>query len=407
MPRSVVRTLYLLTIASSCNMKPDAPKLSTMLDRECSGSSWTRPVEIHRSAHYPSIAAVGDDVFVVASNIDDLFNETAARSAGLVVWQRGRGILSQPKGNFVFAKPKAFIDFQDRLHVVWAEPSQGEPHDQYWRMGPLTDLWESMFTQRNGWSDAHKVYSDPSLAWTHTSNDNFVSIGEENFVAVTTPSGYLSLLRYGASGWSVNPTTIKSDGFYLSLASINNTVFMGFAESTNGGRSINNVRVVRSDDQGGTWKNVYSYSEDEVLVVSNMKLRAGANGAVHAVWIQGLVNGRSALRHVWSSDLGDHWSQTTDLPLVGAREFANPDFQIDQKGKVVVIYSEALPNELNLKNVSWDNGWINRVQLFPELKVGNAEVYQLANGKIGLVMYAGVVASSDTSFATLFAEYCW
>src|SRR5918992_733977 len=117
---------------------------------------WSTPMRVdgvppNRSLQWPSLALRGDTTYVVANTFPVGDDENASvRVWGLVILRFPGAPIAAPPGDFVFKYPRAAIDSEGRLHLVWGEPPDPVRAAREYTGHSPTSLWYAWY-DRGRW----------------------------------------------------------------------------------------------------------------------------------------------------------------------------------------------------------------------------------------------------------------
>jgi hypothetical protein len=331
-------------------------------------------------ARFPRQAFGRDASYVVGVNIQ-LFDDHVVTEPPLLIWQRGRGTLPRPTGDFSFLGPRATVEANGQLRLVWGEPDEsgvGHIRAREWLVQRVTTLWTATLSMSGEWSAARVIYRDPSLAWpARGSSDNFG--GTDPLQAAVVPSRTQSAwldrtARVHAlpaeTGYGYLSLHVDSDASYLSYIAAANLDKVRPTVGPDGTllrSDQNSVFVASSKDAGVTWDPGRLVSLSGENPAYDVQVQVGRLHDVHLVWNQSLHSGASVIRHVVSTDGGVSWGRPDDLPLQGHVE--NIQTGIDDCGTIHVVYEDWSNGvgDTRLIYARWSGSWSNVEALFPDL----------------------------------------
>ena len=369
-------------------------------------------------ARFPSIAATTDPVYVVGNDIA-FFGPDLVQDNPLVVLELGGHRLSAPPGAFRFAFPRAIADEGNRLHLLWAEPSDASlpVSSAGWLQQKLANVWTATYTAGRGWSQPRTIYQGSRLGWRNA----VVGTGD-----ITAPPKWaLSVVDLGHPGQrQVIVLFHVEDGQMVatvpdetgkavqsSVASAGTDVFLGFISPIPRevigpvGSDVNSVYLKVSHDGGRSWNAAMLVSRSGEFPAHGLRTLLSPDGSIHLVWRQTLARDEGAIRHVTSADGGRTWSQPDDLLLApkasGLRAVADPC------GRVHVVFEhwEAQTGEAHVDYATWRDGWSAIEHLFPALSVTGTALHGAPNGKLLLAFLARPAASPmDVPGVSMYSE---
>jgi hypothetical protein len=169
---------------------------------------------------------------------------------------------------------------------------------------------------------------------------------------------------------------------------------------------VNSVFLMRSSDDGVTWRPPALVSRSGSNPAHSLKVRIGPAASVHLVWIQTLPDRqRRVLRHVVSQDAGNSWSSEADLEPIGELEASQ--VAVDECRRVHVVYETRHVNDgtMHLNYAVWDGRWSEPKVMFPSFNATGASLRLLPDGRLVVVFLAQPVnAPSTQAPVSLYSE---
>lgn len=395
-----------VTTVDECNLGPWSSQSVLSEDMITSGTV----------ARFPSVAATRSGPVYVAGNDIAGFTADTVPDNPLTVWQLGGRSLGRPPGTFRFAYPKALIDDEDHLHLIWAEPLADSPpitaRDWHRRPRPRS-VWTSRYRPGAGWSVPRKVLEDANLWWDESVTTGQVTSGSSQWtLAVSTlkrGATPASIRLIGLARDSVMTSTIaNAGGLYTRLASAGTDVLIGYlapAPRAGPGSDGNSVFVAASSDGGATWRPPILVSRSGAQPAYELQTVTGSDGVVHLIWLQTIAGAPDVIRHVMSRDGGRTWSARDDLHPEG--KTAGLDAVIDACGTVHLVFEHWDASwRAHLEYVTWRERWSHVEPLFPELIVsGRPTLHRAPDGRLSLA-FMGMQADAvtGTPITTMYAQ---
>ena len=175
--------------------------------------------------------------------------------------------------------------------------------------------------------------------------------------------------------------------------------------SGNAQNGANRLLLTTSIDEGRSWTTPRALSDELSSPPQSIKLRLGGAGVLDLVWIQTLLKGNSALRHIRSSDYGATWSEENDLPI--SSNVSSFDAVVDGCGNVHVILENVQPvDDVSLTHAVWRGSWSAVKSVFPDYAFGDPALARRPDGSVALAVNgrarkAGTGALVQTHYAEL------
>jgi hypothetical protein len=254
--------------------------------------------------------------------------------------------LRPPALKKVMRLPRAVIDQQSMLHVVWGESDDDAP-------ARIAALWYARFD--GTWSRPVEIIRRPGLRWNTTDVSDLVVYKEGLAIAVATTGmaeGSLLLLQRAGVNWKSRFITVPHWG-----ASTPRIVFSGnqFTLAFTADANVRNatwqpnVFTMRSLDRGATWSEpvpiapagaVPSYSPQLVVLqpkatLGLVWLRASAQGRANML-VEPQQSGIDTVMVAFSNDEARAWRLAMRLPVLGGTDAVTAVVS-EQQGLVVAM----------------------------------------------------------------------
>ncbi len=371
---------------------------------QCTYSDWSPPVRVEgvppgSMVRWPSLAAHGDQVYVVGNDIPLLDDEPVVPRPLIALSLAGEDI-GKPAGDFLFLFPKAALDSAGTLHLLWGEPDTAEVLRllgvDLRRPGSLTrrqfdglfsaeSLWYSAYNPAEGWTLPEEVYRGSRLDWKDDLAGITLDDSDRLHVAVAeaAPFTVFHLVRE-PDGWRVREVAAGMAGFNRVATGAEDQVYI-----TSIGPPDNRVYLMRSLDGGRTWEPPIRVDSGEG-VANRLNVLVAQDGAVHLIWGHNLSGGLwpEVVRLVTSRDGGLTWSTPQDLDAPDG--FRNLRAGVDRCGAVHVVYEHwTIPEaeaaaRVELWYARWDGLWSEPQSPFPDLNSLSTDLFITPDGTLRL-----------------------
>lgn len=350
-----VTLLLLLPLAGSASRLAASSGEPGVGERQCTYGEWTEPVPIRDLpagvvVRDPELA-VGQEAIVLGNDVPNFEDKPVPPGPLLAIQLRTGSSIGKPSGRFWFVSPKAVMDAQNTLHVVWAEPDSVERISQVeWPTSPVTSLWYATYSRRVGWSaprEIHRVRGpDAFLNWRGESASIALDTDARLHVAVEDFIGG-GLFHVVVSDQVASQLVTDTGGSYAQLAiGPAGQVYIGYMGlGRESGGAGNDAFIVRSPDGGRTWSQPTLIPSSIREDVTRIRLLAAPDGVVHLLWGHSPNAGAitsSRISHVVSRDGGVSWFESEGLDI--GREFHHLWAAVDRCGAVHVAFE------------AWDTG---------------------------------------------------
>ena len=273
-----------------------------------------------------------------------------------------------PAGAFWFAYPRAAIDNDGTLHVVWAEPDDKLPTDPALLHGTvpeLRSLWHA--TLHSGtWSPAKRIYRGERLQWDEVNASRLVVDGRNGlhiaFVGDDSAGPAVVYLRSEGAFWGRwrFATSIRAGPIYLDLAiDGERRAAIAFVEPALFTLPRPNVLfLTQSFDAGRTWTRPLAVSAPDEDPAIEPHVFLDRDSAVQLEWVQQSLGGFTG-GNLWHTVLAETGRRSTSaLPLPSNVITSHSQAAIDACGTIHVM-TQAYPNgrsELQYARVT-SGGW--------------------------------------------------
>jgi hypothetical protein len=377
--------------------------------KACQQAVWSTPAPLLTPsaskqvvARSPSIVADGRNVYVFGNDV--LANGQPVRvGETLTAWRVGYGSIGAPASDsaFVFITPKATLDAAGRLHVLWAEPpSHGPiiPPFQF-ALQPTTSLWTAAYDPEHGWSSPTLVYSGVvSWNWPEITGPIAPGPNGESVIAVPSDNGGLIVLALRDDRWTVTAIPRHTPGAYAASLDLGDRRLLAVVASDTTQHQDRNSLFLYSQDADDPWQLVRQVQRSGSKPAMEVRLLKEPGGRVHMVWRQMLREDYSVIRHAYSDDRGDSWTQPTDLEPGGVIQ--NVDAAIDGCGRLHVVYEDwntFSSGAVRIGYARWDHGWSRPQLLHPEYIASNLTLFRKPDGSLTLAFLGTSGKAEDTS----------
>ena len=290
-------------------------------------------------ARFPSVADVGDRVYVVGDNLP-WFTQPPRTEARLAAWELEGASIGAPAGGRLFAFPQIAPLNDSGLMMLWGEPDSASED-----IDPLTQrisqVWWARYDTTAGWSSASRLIRETETVWADGQRTSPVR-GSDGALhhAVPTPHG-LRYLHWDGGAWTATTVPRIRSASYASLALANGgrAIVIAYVSAVEHATAdVNSVFVVRSADRGVSWSLPLLVSRSGETPALEVQLLADPGGVLHLVWVQDTTGdfAPEILRHVSSRDDGRTWSRPDDTyPPEGFRKLHTA---MDSCGALHAIY---------------------------------------------------------------------
>gem|GEM_PF-3878806 len=363
----------------------------------------------------PSLAIGHENTYVVGNNLA-LF-DTAPSPPRPLIAVTGRGEdIGRPAGDFVFASPRAVLDGDGILHVVWAEPREPRPvrrEDWMFLSSRFASLWHATYASERGWSQPERVYGSSRISWVHGTGDlAFDSLAGLNGVTADDSARALIHMTFRAGQWhSDRIPRIASVPVYSSIAaSGDGRLYVAYVDADRSVRSdANSVFLVRSPDAGRTWLPPQLISRSGENRATQIEAMVSPDGTVHLVWAQNLSGELlpEVVRHIASRDGGETWSPAEDVDVPDG--FGTLHAVADGCGAVHLAYevvvepgAEGGSERGQLWYARWAGGWTALAQPFGDLN--STEVALAASPGGSPLLVWSIIHPANDVYQTTFSS---
>lgn len=352
----------------------------------CTYSSWSAPVRFDIPAgsfiRWPSLAIRDGQGYVVGNDIP-LLDETPVKANPLIALSLSGKTLGRPSGDFSFAFPKAALDSEGVLHVIWSEPDSAllrTGSDWVALSGSQGSLWYSSYSG-DTWTPPVKLYEGVDLQWSDVQADMTLDGWDRLHVVVVdyrvSTGELVYLLRTGDTWYHKN---IPAHGAVYSAVTIgtDRDIYISYiAPDTTALPDANSVFLIRSQEDGLTWSPPLLISRSGANQAFEVRALGTPDSAIHLVWAQNLSGGMrtEVIRHVFSPDSNHQlWSVPRDLDVEDG--FFRLQALTDRCGTMHVVYSTWAPHNRSSDpddyiNELWyarrDTAWTTPTRLFSHL----------------------------------------
>lgn len=335
------------------------------------------------AAQIPNLAVGRTQAFIVGNNIPK-FDGRMVPEYPLTMIALGGAYITPPPGDFLFVWPQAVVDWQERVHVLWAEPSGGyhRVDTDHWPH-QVSAVWTAHYSRATGWSTPERILEGTNIFWPPGAPfqprepvaDTGSGRGRDGRIALPVatltgaPEQPLLLLRLHNGRWSVDtvPNGIlggPADAAYG--AGESDTQYLGLLAAAQDGRpDRNSVLVQRSIDGGLTWTPPQLVSRSNGRPANWLQVVVGKAGVVHLVWLQQTTGENRILRHTMSHDHGRTWAPVDDYAIAGIRRILRA--VADRCGTLHLMYEDWSrgPDRIHLEYATWNGRWSTPVPPFP------------------------------------------
>jgi len=267
--------------------------------------------------------------------------------------------LGQPTGAFWFLAPRAVVDADGVVHLVWAEPDRTTaPERTPWGALQPASLWAASYHASRGWSAAVQLYAG-RFSWRKGLLDGIARDGDRLGFAIRGPrrtgEGLLFVTRHSGQ-WQVYVVDPGAGGAYLSAVLRGRTVILASIEADRSvGADQNSVFVRTSGDGGATWSPAHLVSRSGATPADNVRLRVTRDGTLLLLWSQTRQDGSQVLRLVWSNDQARSWSAPQDLPLPGP--ISTPQIVLDGCDRLYAAFEHPTSPGSHVDMATWRGQW--------------------------------------------------
>jgi hypothetical protein len=376
---------------------------------------WPAPVPVdgmplHRSLEWPVLAMRGETTYVVGNTLP--VGESANHSLGVwgVVILRFPGApIDPPRGDFVFKYPKAAIDTDGRLHLVWGEPADRVRASRELAGNSPTSLWYARY-DRGRWSDPERIVEGDMLQWSDASSGP--SVDPAGRVHVVTSAWLLTgrpavvYARRSAGSWERHD--IGGLATYAALAAWGrDSLAIAYTGPDPTVRGTQALLFVTSGNAGRTWSVPSTVIHAAPNTIFDVTLQH-AGGQLHLFWRQGSVarGASQVLRYLRSGNLGRDWIPQPDAQLSAARHQLRFSAAANPCGSAVAI-AESIGGTadsltLFLDEIRWMRGSVTTRPLFPQFALAGSPGV-VADQRAFRVVFKALVDPSTSTIPTLAA----
>lgn len=379
-------------------------------ESSCSYESWSAAVPLGSATSLvlrnSTLAIGGGTGYVTGVDVGPLDEGPLPSPAFVGLTLAGEPIPPPPLGKY-FLHPRAAAGDDGTLHLIWAEPDTaetlrllgidlraGDPvHRNQYNQLTSNTLYYARYTPGGGWRDAVPIYAGRGLVWRFASAPSLQSRGPALIAVPDHTFGLdtLALIRVEKAGAAVHRLALKA--LYSSLAMDSSRAVVAFIGPYPQTRGQGNNVLVTTSANGRDWSSPRLVNRSEGMDATDVRVVAGSDGSLHLVWAQNLSGGLSpeVVRHVYSLDWGETWSQPQDLDAPDF--FQNLQAAPDGCGGVAVAYEHWTEHSTNaergtLWTTRWNGGWSAPVAPFPDLNSFGAALATDENGCLVLVWSA-------------------
>jgi hypothetical protein len=393
----VIAVLALIVVAPSA-LPAQARTLEAPVYR------WSAPIAVNGKrgdlpviAYEPMLALLGRDRLLVGTN---LRGPTASMPANpLTMWRLGGASIGRPDGTFTYVHPRAHIDNNGFVHLLWAEPERVPTslRGLDWPPEPLKSIWTATYQRGHGWSAPETLYATTGdLDWSSDGMGGGFSVHSRvlGFAVMEWTDKFpsLVLLIWNGSTWRIEhvmdaglqPSVASSDGMTIYLAYI--------AAARDRAHDSNSLFGRWSRDGGVSWS-------PPVLLQRGGDHRANApqlhfiDGELNVIWRQTAATARLLLRHAVWRDGASALGAVEDLEIpTGVQAIASA---MDNCGAVHLAYSHRDSAGAHVDHVVWLGHWSSINHLVSTRPQGDVTI-GVANGQLGLIVFNGKPEADDS-----------
>jgi hypothetical protein len=384
----------------------------------CFGGRWSDPRTVAdlppgTFLRSPTIALEGRELYVAGlpSPAGPPRDGTGPGAADLVVRHESRGSIGLPAGSFRFLNARLLRGRGGRLHLVWGESNATSRQASSASLVPparVGRLWHATFVPGNGWSPARPIWSSDAARdasfWNSESADASVSASGELDVVVPQLDGGLLHLTLQGNRWREETLPVRA--LYATIARARNgTLHVAYLGEDPARRGQMSGLLLLSRTGDAPWSEPVALPSRVVRSASRPRFLTDSRGTLHLLW--GISSpgrlGSVWLRHLASTDGGEHWSAAHDLELPH-EQFTKWRAGIDRCGAPRVLVSTWVSSGAGrsgrvLQSMLGDSRWTPLAPLFGDRGAREIEVGD--DGRGDLYVVASVRRSTvDTSRAS-------
>ncbi len=377
---------------------PAPPANSPPLQTGCGDSEWSAPrpvagVPAGSILRNVSLALRGEHGYVVGNDIW-LFDSLPSPPRPLLVLTLDGRDIGEPAGDFHFADPRALLDTDGTLHLLWAEPADGWRPVKRWEWAGFRQhygtLWHAAYAPATGWTSPVRIYASSHITWHHgMAEAAFDPATGLHGVIADDAAGTMVHLSRAQGAWETRPIPgIARAPVYISVAvDGSGRVYVAYVDALRGTRGdANSVFLVRSPDGGRTWLPPQLISRSGGDLATQLRVLAAPDGTAHLVWAKNVSGGLEpqVIRHVRSGDKGETWSAPEDVDIPDGLGTLNAT--VDACGAVHVIH-ESHADERNAQSdvrrlfyARWNGRWSTLESPFGDLNSTEADMVAGSDG---------------------------
>lgn len=304
------------------------------------GGTWEAAKRLTFEAHislYPDIAIdpLGRLHVIWMDNLPGIYEIYYKRSTdGGATWSDKKR-LTWTSGTSI--TPAVAADSSNKIHVVWADNSQGHYEVYYKKSTDGGDTWSTnkKLSQLSGVNQYPDLAVAPSgdlyVAWMSDAPGNFEI--------------YYRKSTNGGDTWSATQRLTWNTGESTSpaiLAGGSGTLHVVWSDSTPGNSEI---YYKKSTTGGNTWSTVKKLTTNEGQSLSP-RICADANGYLHLVWFD-LTPGSPEIYYRRSTDKGATWT-TAERLCWNTGTSQDPDIAAFGSGNYHVVWSDSTPGNYEI-----------------------------------------------------------
>lgn len=388
----------------------------------CQPRAWTPPkLALGGSAvvvRFPRLAVGGARNYLVGVGLQKLDGQVIENGPLIVAELFGRS-LGRPRGRFTYLFPRAAVEPNGDLRLVWAEPRVVTDliAAQEWVFQDPVSIWTATYNRKVGWAaPAQLEVTTGRFDWTaHGGADNFGSLDPTQGIVLKSRQGAawfdLDLRRHQVEmprGAAYSSLAFDGQSVYLAyVAAAKDTSTASVGPTARRHEDVNSVFLRRSKDGGRTWEPPRLISLSGRHPAFESTIVVGPRHTVHLIWKQSLPDGRLALRHIESRDGGAEWSRPEDLILSG--DLLGARAVVDRCGTVHIVYSDWTdgPGQVRVGYAQWNGRWFRQQAPFIEFLGGMPDLRLDADGS-PTVLFVGRVRGDPNApartYVSRFAE---
>jgi hypothetical protein len=317
--------------------------------------------------------------------------EKATRTNLHISTLSGRQLFIPQHPYFLF--PRAVVDRNGDLNLVWAEPDSSAKVDafEFAEDIPVSSIWYVKW-RRGIPTQAAVIYRHHGITWNFLQSSDLV-VDSEGGLHVAFPisvseGGTVTVLNYVNNQWSSTTASPAAAPVYVSLAARSPELALAYVAAPNSGSAggENGLYMLRSLDAGKSWSPRAEVADRSQIPAYEPNIRSGQHSKIHLVWTQHapLSTETTALWHTSSRDTL-RWSSRDRLPL--NVQISRPSSIIDRCGTVHVVAQIITENGSKLGYTRFANGrWPPLVTLFPS-RVGELPTLYIGQDADPYVLY--------------------